>query len=278
MAAAAIDTAIRNAICAGASRDYLAILDNFCWSSSNTPERLFELKEAARACYDIATAYGTPFISGKDSMFNNFRGFDEEGADVHIAALPTLLISAIGVMPDIRKAMTIDFKHVGDLVYVLGATHEELGASEYYTMLDAKSGIVPAVDTTKNAKVYEAVANAISANILASAIGVGRGGLGVALAKSALAGQLGARIELSRMPGNAKKAQDVLFSESQGRILVSVRSSDKQAFEALMNGCLYTNVGEIIEAPLLSLKFGAQQADLGLDKITTAYRSFFKDW
>src|SRR3989338_2948428 len=115
MAAASIDTAVRNAIAAGASRDYLAILDNFCWSSSEKPERLYELKMAAKACYDIATAYGTPFISGKDSMFNDFRGFTADGKPTHIAALPTLLVSAIGVIPDVAKAMTIDFKRVGDL-------------------------------------------------------------------------------------------------------------------------------------------------------------------
>src|SRR3989344_2983693 len=79
MAAAAVDTAVRNAICAGASREYLAILDNFCWSSSETPERLYELKRAAKACYAVAVAYGAPFISGKDSMHNDFRGYTESG-------------------------------------------------------------------------------------------------------------------------------------------------------------------------------------------------------
>ena len=117
MAAAAIDTAVRNAICAGASRDYLAILDNFCWSSSEKPERLYELKEGEGVCYDVATAYGTPFISGKDSMFNDFRGYDANGKPVHIAALPTLLVSAIGVVPEVARAHTLDLKCVGDLVY-----------------------------------------------------------------------------------------------------------------------------------------------------------------
>src|SRR3989344_4382754 len=105
MAAAAIDTAVRNAIAAGASLDYLAILDNFCWSSSEKPERLYELKQAAKACYDVAVAYGTPFISGKDSMHNDFRGFAEDGEKIHIAALPTLLVSAMGVIPDVARAM-----------------------------------------------------------------------------------------------------------------------------------------------------------------------------
>src|SRR5690606_30769475 len=114
MAAGAIDTAVRNAIAAGASLEHLAILDNFCWSSSNEPERLWELKEAARACYDVAVAYGTPYISGKDSMYNDFRGYDESGKKVHIAALPTLLVSAIGVTNDATKAMTFDLKSEGD--------------------------------------------------------------------------------------------------------------------------------------------------------------------
>ncbi|MDZ4227073.1 MAG: AIR synthase-related protein, partial [Patescibacteria group bacterium] len=118
MAAAAIDTAVRGAVCAGASLDPkeggLAILDNFCWSSSEKPERLYELKQAAKACYDTAVIYGTPFISGKDSMHNDFKGFDAEGKAVHIAALPTLLVSAMGVMPDVAQAMTIDLKRAGD--------------------------------------------------------------------------------------------------------------------------------------------------------------------
>src|SRR3990167_7232996 len=154
MAAASIDTAVRNAIAAGASLEYLAILDNFCWSSSEKPERLYELKQSAKACYDTAVAYGTPFISGKDSMFNDFRGYDSKGKNVHIAALPTLLVSAIGVIPDVSKAMTLDFKRVGDLIYLIGNTNDELGASEYYSMLGASDGDVPVVDTKKNAKVY----------------------------------------------------------------------------------------------------------------------------
>lgn len=127
MAAAAVDTAIRNAVAAGASLEHLAILDNFCWSSSDTPERLYELERAARACHDAALSFGTPFISGKDSMFNDFRGWSEMGERVHIAALPTLLISAIGVMRDASRAVTLDFKKPGDAVYVLGETRDELG-------------------------------------------------------------------------------------------------------------------------------------------------------
>jgi phosphoribosylformylglycinamidine synthase len=268
MAAAAIDTAVRNAVAAGASRDYLAILDNFCWSSSDKPERLYELKMAAKACYDVATAYGTPFISGKDSMFNDFRGFDAEGKNVHIAALPTLLVSAIGVIPDVAKAMTIDFKRVGDLVYVVGETNDELGASEY-----GGSGSVPIVDTKKNAKIYDAVSYAIQKSLVASAIGIGRGGLAVALAKSSIAGQLGAQVSVTKMSGNAKSAEAVLFSESQGRFVISVRKGEEKVFETALKGISFTRIGEVG-----GHSFRTDSFDIPLPKLTESYRAFFSSW
>ncbi|MBI4068187.1 phosphoribosylformylglycinamidine synthase, partial [Candidatus Kaiserbacteria bacterium] len=273
MAAASIDTAVRNAIAAGASRDYLAILDNFCWSSSEKPERLYKLKQAAKACYDIATAYGTPFISGKDSMFNDFRGFDAKGKPVHIAALPTLLISAIGVIPDVAKAMTIDFKHVGDFVYLIGETNDELGASEY-----SKEGSVPVVDTKKNAKAYDAASKATAHGLVASAIGVGRGGLAVALAKSAVAGQLGASVDLSKVPGNARRADSILFSESQGRMLLSVRRSAQKEFEKLFRSVPLSLIGEVIQAHEVSLTLPNEKVELLLSALSESYRSFFKEW
>jgi phosphoribosylformylglycinamidine synthase II len=279
MAAAAIDTAIRNAVCAGASRDYLAILDNFCWSSSETPERLYELKCAAKACFDTAVAYGTPFISGKDSMFNDFRGFDAEGKSVHIAALPTLLISAIGVIPDVSKAMTIDFKRAGDLVYLIGETNDELGASEYFAMLGNNIGnTVPVVNTKKNAKAYDALSKAIQMNLIASAIGVGRGGVAIALAKSSIAGQLGARVDVRNQNGNAKKPDSILFSESQGRMLVSIRRGAQKEFEKIFKGVPLANIGEIAHNASVSIKLPKSDFGVRLSDLTGAYRSFFKNW
>jgi len=273
MAAASIDTAVRNAIAAGASRDYLAILDNFCWSSSEKPERLYELKMAAKACYDIATAYGTPFISGKDSMYNDFRGFDAEGKAIHIAALPTLLVSAIGVVSDVSKAMTIDFKQAGDSVYIVGQTNDELGASEYERLTKSFMGVVPHVDTKKNAKAYDAVSKAIQKGFVASAIGVGRGGLGVALAKSAIAGKLGATVELKHIPGDAKTPDAKLFSESQGRMLLSVRPDAEKKFTALLKGVPYAKLGEVGGNSLR-----LDSVDIPLTRLTESYRSFFKQW
>ncbi|MBI2610543.1 phosphoribosylformylglycinamidine synthase [Candidatus Kaiserbacteria bacterium] len=278
MAAAAIDTAVRNAICAGASRDYLAILDNFCWSSSEKPERLYELKQAAKACYDVATAYGTPFISGKDSMFNDFRGFDAKGNHVHIAALPTLLISSIGIIPDVANSMTIDFKTVGDSVYIIGETNDELGSSEYAKCQGVTFPQVPIVDAKRNTKAYDAISKAIRQGLVVSAIGVGRGGLAVALAKSAIAGQLGTRLNLVGVLGNAHRADSILFSESQGRMLISVRHDRESDFERACQGVTLTRIGEVAEQESVLVELPGTKIEVSLSELTESYRSFFKLW
>lgn len=278
MAAAAIDTAVRNAVAAGASRDYLAILDNFCWSSSEKPERLYELKQAAKACYDTAVAYGTPFISGKDSMFNDFRGFTESGQSIHIATLPTLLVSTLGVIRDISKTVTIDLKMPGDLLYLLGETNDELGASEYLATMGAVGNAVPQVDLKKNIRTYDTLAKAIGQGLVASAIGVGRGGLAVALAKQSIAGALGARVYLSDVPGKAATAEAILFSESQGRLLVSVRRDAAKTFEKLCKGISMARIGEVARGADVSIRAANRHIETTVDDLTVAYRSFFKDW
>ena len=191
MAACSIDTAVRNAVAIGANIDYLALLDNFCWCSSNESVRLGQLKRAAEACYDTAVSYGTPFISGKDSMFNDFKGYDDKGNSTIISIPPTLLISSIGVIEDIAKVVSLDFKFPGDHVYLLGETNNELGGSEYYSMFDAVGNSVPRVDAPRNKRLYRAYYRAIQSNLISSGISLGKAGLGVALAKSAIAGHLG---------------------------------------------------------------------------------------
>lgn len=280
MAAASIDTAVRNAVCAGATLDPkeggIAILDNFCWSSSERSERLYELKQAAKACYDIATAYGTPFISGKDSMFNDFRGYDTHGNSIHVAALPTLLVSAIGIIAQVERAMTIDLKQPGDSLYLLGETNDELGCSEYAAMLDLSGGVVPHVDAKKNAKVYSVISMAIEKGLISSAIGIGRGGIAVALAKTAIAGQLGVSADLSGIPGDAKSSDTILFSESQGRIIASVRKGEEKAFEKLAKIPM-KRIGEVSDK-MFSLSLDAKKLEYSLLELTSVYRSFFKLW
>ncbi|WP_353281350.1 AIR synthase-related protein [Wolbachia endosymbiont (group A) of Andrena trimmerana] len=259
MAACAIDTAIRNYVAAGGNINHLALLDNFCWCNAYNPERLWQLKRAAEACYDFATAFKTPFISGKDSMFNDFKGYDENGEKVMISAPPSLLISAIGVIENIENAVSLDVKMPGDLIYVLGTTHDELGRSEYQLYSGIDNNNVPKVDAKSARKLYERYNQAIKDGIIASAIAPNLGGLIIALAKSLIAGDLGAEIDLSLVPIGKTQNTDIInkiimFSESQSRILVTIAPQNQQRFEALFEDAAYSCIGKVTEKKVLNIK------------------------
>lgn len=282
MAAGAIDTAVRNSIASGGKMSHLAILDNFCWCSSYNEERLGELVSAVKACYDVAVSYGTPFISGKDSMFNDFRGYDEKGKNIHISIPPTLLISAIGVVPDIRKTITPEFKMAGDSIYLVGDTNDELGAGEYYKMLARQQksndigNDVPVVDLEKNKKTYLALENVIEKELLASSISLTSGGLVVALAKASVGGGLGFAVSLKNIYGTAKTVDAQLFSESQGRILVTVAKKNEKAFEKIMKDIAHTKIGTVSKGNVCVIKDakGKKVVDTNIKKLSESYHYF----
>ncbi len=252
MAAAGLDMAVRNAVAAGVDFAQLALLDNFCWCSSDEPERLGQLKRAVETIYEMAVKYQTPFISGKDSMFNDFKGYDENGKAIKVSAPPTLLVSSIGVIPHVNRSISIAPKAAGDCVYVLGATKDELGASEYYDQLGYVGNNVPETDLHQNLRLYKLYARASRDRLIASAMAVGYGGLGVTLAKKAIAGQFGLDIDLSHIDLRKDKA---LFSESTGRIVVTVSPQNKKAFEKNFKGfedCHY--IGSVAQSENLFIR------------------------
>ncbi|WP_265025011.1 MULTISPECIES: phosphoribosylformylglycinamidine synthase subunit PurL [unclassified Wolbachia] len=259
MAACAIDTAIRNYVAAGGNINHLALLDNFCWCDAYNPERLWQLKRAAEACYDFATAFKTPFISGKDSMFNDFKGYDENGEKVMISAPPSLLISAIGIIDNIENAVSLDVKMPGDLIYVLGTTYDELGRSEYQLYSGIDNNNVPKVNAKSARKLYERYNQAIKDGIIVSAIAPNLGGLIIALAKSLIAGDLGAEIDLSLVPIGKTQNTDIInkiimFSESQSRILVTIAPQNQRKFEELFKGIVFSCIGKVTEEKALNIK------------------------
>jgi phosphoribosylformylglycinamidine synthase len=291
MAACALDTAVRNSIACGGTLSHLAILDNFCWCSSSDQTRLYQLVEAVKACYDYALGYGTPFISGKDSMFNDFKGYDEKGNPVVISIPPTLLISSIGVMPDLFKAVSPEFKKDGDVIYLLGETNNELGASEYYKLLAKKEGSnalgnnptpeqaryganVPKVDFKKNIKTYRALEKAIQKELVTSSISVTSGGLGIALAKACVGGNIGCKVSLNLI-GKTYGVDVKLFSESQGRILVSVSPKNIKQFEKIIKKIPYAKIGRVIKNGKFVITDGKNKVvDTSVKKLHKIYHSF----
>jgi phosphoribosylformylglycinamidine synthase subunit PurSL len=276
MAACSIDTAIRNLVAVGIDPDTISLLDNFCWCSSNDPERLGQLKLAAQACYDLALAYETPYISGKDSMFNDFKGYDHNHQPIKISIPPTLLVSSIGIIADATKSVSIDPKVAGDHVYIIGETNEELGASEYFAYLgNALGNTTPRVNASKNRRLYECLAKAIDAGLVASSISVTRGGLGVALAKMVIAAKIGLDINLESLPGDARQTDSKLYSESQGRIVVTVDPKYKDAFEHVLQGKA-RRLGLVTDAPNLRLANGDSEiVNLPVIELAKSYQSTF---
>lgn len=261
MAGACIDTAIRGLIALGVPLDVIAILDNFCWCSSDDPGRLDQLKAAALGCYDGAVGFQTPFISGKDSMFNDFSGFDNDNNPVKVSVPPTLLVSSIGVHPDVTKSISMDVKIEGDLVYVIGDTAEELGGSEYFAQLGSAHGAVPTLDIPALKSRYQKLTTAISHDLVASAFPVTHGGLGVALAKVAIAGRLGMDITLT----GSGRPDYLLFSETLGRFVVTVAPDKKRSFELAMgsDASLIGRVGgKNLQVSGKSLHFSIPVSDL----------------
>jgi len=279
MAAAGIDTAIRNLLAVGCPLERIALLDNFCWCSSNDPGRLWQLKEAARACYEVAVEYGTPFISGKDSMFNDFCGYDPDDQPITISVPPTLLISSLGVIPHVRKIRSFAFQEPGDLIYLIGETGSELGGSEFLALLrdekllvEEDRGIVPQVKAGGFRAIYEHVCRLVEQGLCRSLYPLAQGGLALALGKSSMAHGLGVTIKVP----DDKRVEFYLFAESLGRFLVSVDSRQRQVFESAAAVIPWHFLGEVNESGRLEVLQGEKvYVDVAVKKLLAAYRQPF---
>jgi phosphoribosylformylglycinamidine synthase II len=260
MTANAIDEALRNYVAVGGSLELVAGLDNFCWCdpvlSEKTPDGPYKMAQLVRsnqALYDVCMVYNLPLISGKDSMKNDF--YD---GSIKISIPPTLLFSVIGKMDDARKAVTMDVKRSGDLVYLLGSTANELGASEYFSMKGFIGNNVPKVDAVSAYKGYQAYLQAVKQGLVASCHDLSDGGLAVAAAESAFAGGFGMKIDLSSIawsgPEEGWSDEALLFSESASRLLVTVRREYRKTFETIMGDTCCSRIGVVIEEPILSIE------------------------
>ena len=272
MAIAAIDTAIRGLVAMGIPIENIALLDNFCWCSSDEPERLWQLKQAAFGCYDGATAFGTPFISGKDSMFNDFSGFDAKNNPVKVSALPTLLISSIGIHPDVATAVSMEPKVEGDLVYIVGGTSCELGGSEYFMHLGIRGHTVPGLDMPLAKDRYMRMTEAIRCEHVASAFPVSHGGLIVALARMAIAGQAGMEITIPE----GIRPDHYLFSESPGRFVVTVAPGQQEAFERIIGSD--ARLCGRVKGSSLTVSAGGVLIDLPVTRMEEAYKAPFRGY
>lgn len=269
MAANAIDEALRQVIAVGGTLEKTAILDNFCWGNTDKPDRLGGLVRAARACYDVAKVYETPFISGKDSLNNEFQS-----GGLTVAIPGTLLVSAISVMDDVTKAVTMDFKKAGNRIYVVGGTRDELGGSQYYALMGKTGRNVPVVDPLAGKSVFTALSRAIGQGLVRACHDISDGGLAVTVAEMAFAGGLGAEIALDTVPSKSSlPAHVILFAESPSRFVVEVAPHHVAAFDEAIKGLPAASVGTVTAGATLTLTHtGAQVVSASVEDLRTAWK------
>ncbi|HME43265.1 MAG TPA: AIR synthase-related protein [Syntrophorhabdales bacterium] len=282
MTALAIDEAIRNNVATGGSLDRMALLDNFCWcdpvASERNPDgeyKLAQLVRANKALYDYTVTFGTPCISGKDSMKNDYMH-----GDLKISIPPTILISAISRIRDVTKSVTIDFKEAGDLIIAIGMTRAEMAGSEYFSHLGLTGNIPPKVDGRKARQTYRALERAIRSQIIRSAHDVSDGGIGVTLAESAFAGGLGASVDVSQLPRTGIYRDDfLLFSESASRFVVSIKEADLPKFKQLFRSVAYAVIGRVTADARLVVKglHGSVVIDIDTKPLKEAWQAPFKN-
>ncbi|MDD5729754.1 MAG: phosphoribosylformylglycinamidine synthase subunit PurL [Candidatus Omnitrophica bacterium] len=244
MAASCIDEALRQIIASGGSLEEVAILDNFCWGNPDKPDRLGSLVRAAYGCYDIAKGFGVPFISGKDSLYNEYAVNNKS-----LSIPGTLLISAIAVMEDTAKTVSMYAKKPRDLIYIVGQTYDELGGSHYYDLLGATGNNVPKVNPKSAKAIFSRLSRASSLGLVKAMHDCSDGGLAVAAAEMAFSGGLGMELFLSEAPLEAANASNeiVLFSESNSRFVVEVERRHQKEFEAVLRGQPFGLIGCISE-------------------------------
>ncbi|MBL8994341.1 MAG: phosphoribosylformylglycinamidine synthase, partial [Spirochaetia bacterium] len=259
MTLASVDEAVRNIVATGGDPKTLTGLDNFCWpdpvAGPDNPDGSFKMAQLVRsneALQEICLAYGIPLISGKDSMKNDYG----KGAD-RISVPPTLLFTAAARIPDVRLAMTSPFKKTGSSIYLLGRTLSELGGSEFLSGKGFVGNAAPTVDLKTNFKMYQAFHKAILKGLVLAAHDLSDGGLGVALAEMCFGGMLGAEIDLSKVPGSKTLGSvEILYSESQGRLLAEVSPGKQKAFESLLRNIPFAKIGATHSDSVLQIKSG----------------------
>jgi len=288
MTACSIDEAVRRLVAVGADLDHIGGVDNFCWPNIqydplHNPDGKFKAAQLVRSCRalrDLCLAYEIPLLSGKDSMYVDGNLAGRFGETHKVSALETLQFSAISVIDDINRCVSMDAKIPGDLLYIVGMTRNELGGSEYYDHLGYLGCHVPQVRPNEFLPAYQKMMQAVNLELVASVHGIYRGGLAVHLAMVAMAGNLGLQVDLTRVPADQVERDDLLlFSESAGRFIVTVNPDHREAFENIFEGSSCAVIGTVTELSQLSIQGLGQNSilDVPVADLKTAWKSTFGD-
>ncbi len=275
MAASSIDEAIRNCVAVGADPKRIAILDNFCWGHTDRPATLGSLVRAALACRDLSIRFQTPFISGKDSLHNEFSYTGEDGNRQTISIPSTLLISAMGQVDDVSTCITMDLKSPGNLLYQIGLTKDELGGSHWALVSGSSGGSVPQVDIDGAIAIFAATHRAIESKLIRSCHDISEGGLAAAISEMAFAGGFGAEVDVASIEVDGANTDLVrLFAESNSRFVAEVTPENQAAFESSMSGVAISRLGTVTNGDTVTISnSGTNLISESLQKLKSAWQT-----
>ena len=285
MAMNAVDEALRNLTAVGGDITHTAILDNFCWGNPTDPQQLGMLVRSVKGCYDAAIGFGTPFISGKDSLNNEYRSKGQR-----LPVIPTLLISAVSVIDDVNPTIDMSLKTPGNLIYQIGKTRNELAGSHYGEVIDPDSFSrlfpyteVPQVEFKRAYTIMKTLGEAIRQGLVLACHDLSEGGLAVAAAEMSLASLLGANLNVEHV--TVKSASNLqantetvvrLFSESASRFLVEIAPEQLGAFEKYLRSnsvADFTFLGTVTNTPRLIIRHGEEELlNLSVDELQEAWK------
>ncbi len=269
MAIYAIDEAIRNLVCVGGNPDYTAILDNYSFGNPDKPEILGDIVMASRGLYDAAKSFDTPFISGKDSLYNEFK---LKNKTINIP--PTILISALSVIDDVQLTITSDIKSSKNPIYLIGNTSNELGGSILYDVLGIAGGIVPNVNIPMAQKIYRTVLQMIQNGYIVSAHDPSEGGISIAATEMAIGGRFGLDFDLSNISVDEELSfETILFSESASRILIEVKNTMEDNFIVAMRDISYCKLGYATFDRLIRFKYKGKLLEIDLTEAIESWKS-----
>jgi len=281
MAAGGIVEAIANCVAAGADPDRIALLDNFCWGDCRREESLGTLVEACRACHDMAVAFTSPFVSGKDSLNNVFAWKDAAGKHRELSIPPTLLATALGQVADVHRAITPDLKHSGNRLAIVGGSRLDLAGSQLELVGRVRGGRVPQVDAAACRAAFAAVATAQRAGLVAACHDCSDGGLATAVAEMAIGGNAGARLALADVPtagdtaglSPAQRDLAIAFTETPGRFVCEVPAAVADRFAAVVAGVPWAWIGSVTDDRRLEIvPTAAAAAVIPVERLARAWR------
>jgi phosphoribosylformylglycinamidine synthase len=258
-----LSEACRNVICTGA--EPIGIIDHLQFGSPENPQIYWTFKESIKAIIDFCNFMKIPVVGGKVSFYNE---------TMNSPIKPSPIIGTIGLIED-RWHITTNVPVVGDTLFILGQTNEELGGSEYFdSHLHSKYGNVPMVDLETDRRNNLAVLHLIQNGLVDCVHDCSKGGIGTALAELAISGKLGINVDLKKIPNNCSRCDYLLFSETHSRFIIGTRQPDK--VNKILNGrnCVFSEIGKIDRTKILNLRYsGKEIINLPVDDLNRSYNT-----